>query len=252
MTCRSTKHIILSNYEVRLHAQEHVHVHVSNVIAKMMRKIKSGYIIKRGEKVSVRLRRSVVGVRYQRVFKVRTSERQIFFHDDDKISCECPDFQLTGVPCWHLICYNLGNLEPDDIHPRYRKCFSEPAHATAFEFRIKNRRPVDASASVYLSANTSDTEGEVSGVGDGNSEDEGLDSSQVINEVHDLHTSSGVLHLCKEIIASISAVPGHLYDFGSAMVQWRLLPRPDYPSGPASSVAGRQGSRVHGAGGRPL
>ena len=202
--------------------------------------------------MSVRLRRSVVGVRYQRVFKIRTSERQIFFHDDDTISCECPDFQLTGVPCWHLICYNLGNLEPDDIHPRYRKCFSEPAHATAFEFRIKNRRPVDASASVYLSANTSDTEGEVSGVGDGNSEDEGLDSSQVINEVHDLHTSSGVLHLCKEIIASISAVPGHLYDFGSAMVQWRLLPRPDYPSGPASSVAGRQGSRVHGAGGRPL
>ena len=144
------------------------------------------------------------------------------------------------MPCWHLICYNLGNLEPDDVHPRYRKCFSEPAHATAFEFRIKNRRPVDASACVYLSANTSDTEGEVSGVGDGNSEDKGLDSSQVINEVHDLHTSSGVLHLCKEIIASILAVPGHLYDFGCAMVQWRLLPRPDYPSGPASSVAGRQ------------
>jgi hypothetical protein len=143
-------------------------------------------------------------------------------------------------------------MEPDDIHPRYRKSFSETTCGTVFEFRIKNRRPVDASAYVYLSANTSDTEGEVSGAGDDNTVNEGEELSQVISEVHDLHTSSGVLRLCKEIVASISAVPGHLNDLGNAMVQWRLLPRQDYPSGPASSVAGRQGSRVHGAGGRPL
>ena len=91
----------------------HFTKHVANVISKMMRKLNSGYVIKRGEKVSVRLRRSIVGVRYQRVFKIRTSERQIFLHDDDTISCECPDFYLTGIPCWHLICYNMGNMEPD-------------------------------------------------------------------------------------------------------------------------------------------
>ncbi len=82
----------------------HFTKHVANVISKIMRKLKSGYVIKRGEKVSVRLRRSIVGVRYQRVFKIRTSGRQIFLHDDDTISCECPDFHLTGIPCWHLIC----------------------------------------------------------------------------------------------------------------------------------------------------
>jgi len=43
--------------------------HVSNLIAKMMPKISNGYVIKRGDRISIRLRRSARGVRYQRVFK---------------------------------------------------------------------------------------------------------------------------------------------------------------------------------------
>jgi hypothetical protein len=215
--------------------------HVSDVIDKMMHKIANGYVIYRGRNVSIRLRRSITGVRYPRVFKFRTSERRIIFHDNNEISCECPVFGVTGVPCWHLIFFNMGNLEPEDIHPRYLKCNSSSTTIKTFSFRIKNRRPPEVDGAVYVSADTSDTEGEVS---DDFVRDEDEDMVDVLNEVHDLYTSTGVRNLFRDIHAEISTVPGNLYSFGSAMVQWRQQPRQEYPSSAPSSVAGRQGSRI--------
>ncbi len=210
----------------------------SNLIAKMMPKISNGYVIKRGDKISIRLRRSARGVRYQRVFKVRTSERQIMFHDNNEISCECPDFGITGVPCWHLIFYNMGNLEKEDIHPRYLKAATSSAFET-FAFKIKNRRPPFIPAEVYLSSDTSQCEGPLSGEDRGpDAGEDGLPSDKdVVTEVHDLFTSTGLRNLFKEILGEISTVPGTMNSFGTAMVQWRKLPRPEYVSNPPSSVA---------------
>ena len=128
-----------------------------------------------------------------------------------------------------------------------------PSVSETFALKITNRRPACAGAEVYISSDTSDIEGPLSGeegLPDQQGDDLMSDGGEPVSEMHDLHTTTGVRNVFKEILGTISTVPGLLYEFGTALVEWRKLPRPEYISNAPSSVAGRQGSRLHA--GRPL